>query len=130
MAVLAGFDGESEFGAVRVAVFVGDFKPPGRQGYFAAGRALAGGLVMSAYSNTEAFELAARSNGLGRASVVRCDHCREQLGLSVHRYWHMQFCSSACMTAYQQRLSPETKVKIAWCFAFANLRDSVARHRG
>jgi len=85
---------------------------------------------MSAYSYTEAFKLPARSNGLGRGSVVRCDHCREQLGLSVHRYWHMQFCSSACMTAYQQRLGPETEVKIARCFAFANLRDSAARHRG
>jgi hypothetical protein len=43
---------------------------------------------------------------------VRCDHCREELGLGIHLYWHMQFCSSACMTAYQQRLAPETKVKI------------------
>jgi hypothetical protein len=24
----------------------------------------------------------------------------------------MQFCCSACMTAYQERLAPETKVKI------------------
>ena len=45
-------------------------------------------------------------------SYMRCDHCREVLGLGVHRYWHMQFCSSTCMTAYKQRLAPETKVKI------------------
>jgi len=44
---------------------------------------------------------------------VRCDHCREELGLGIHRYWHMQFCSSPCMAAYQQRLAPETKVKIS-----------------
>jgi hypothetical protein len=24
----------------------------------------------------------------------------------------MQFCSATCMTAYQQRLAPETKMKI------------------
>jgi hypothetical protein len=51
-----------------------------------------------------------KSNGLGPASI--CDHCRGELGHSVHRYWHMQFCSSACMTAYQLRLAPETRVKI------------------
>ena len=84
---------------------------------------------MSAYSYTEAFKLPARSNGLGRASILRCDHCREQLGLSVHLYWHMQFCSSACMTAYQQRLGAETEAKIARCVAFANLKESAARHR-
>src|SRR5260370_22802003 len=67
---------------------------------------------MSAHSYSEAFLLPARSNSLGPASNVRCDHCREDLGLGMHRYWHMQFCSSACMTAYQQRLAPETKVKI------------------
>ncbi len=46
-------------------------------------------------------------------SIVRCDHCRGDFGFSVQRYWHMQFCSSACMTAYQQRLAPETKSKIS-----------------
>jgi hypothetical protein len=79
---------------------------------------------MSAYNYTEAFKLPARSNGLGRASILRCDHCREQLGLSVHLYWHMQFCSSACVTAYQQRLGPETEAKIARCVAFAVLIDA------
>jgi hypothetical protein len=67
---------------------------------------------MSAHSYSEAFKLPARSNSLGPASNVRCDHCREELGLGIHFYWHMQFCSSACMTAYQQRLAPETTVKI------------------
>jgi hypothetical protein len=67
---------------------------------------------MSAHSYSEAFLLSAQSNSLGPASNVRCDHCREELGLNLHFYWHMQFCSSACMTAYQQRLAPETKVKI------------------
>jgi hypothetical protein len=45
-------------------------------------------------------------------SALRCDHCRREFGASIERYWHMQFCSSACMTAYQQRLAPETKSKI------------------
>jgi len=49
---------------------------------------------------------------LGPVSTMRCDHCRGELDFGVHRYWHMQFCSLACMTAYQQRLAPETKVKI------------------
>jgi hypothetical protein len=35
-----------------------------------------------------------------------------KLSRGVHRYWQMQFCCSACMTAYQQRLAPETKAKI------------------
>jgi hypothetical protein len=51
------------------------------------------------------------SKSKGPASTSRCDHCREELRL-VARYWHMQFCSAACMTAYQQRLAPETTVKI------------------
>jgi len=67
---------------------------------------------MSAHSYSEAFLLPARSNSSGLASNVRCDHCREELGLGIHLYWHMQFCSLACVTAYQQRLAPETKVKI------------------
>jgi hypothetical protein len=49
---------------------------------------------------------------LGRVLTLRCDHCRRELGFGVHRYWGMQFCSAACMTAYQQQLAPETKVKI------------------
>jgi hypothetical protein len=57
------------------------------------------------------------SPALGRhrlgISTLRCDHCRRELGCGVHRYWGMQFCSSACMTAYQQRLAPETRVKIS-----------------
>jgi hypothetical protein len=44
--------------------------------------------------------------------MLRCDHCRGKLGLGVQRYWHMRFCSSACVAAYQQRLDEETKVKI------------------
>jgi hypothetical protein len=73
---------------------------------------LPGGLVMSAHSYSEAFILPARSNNSGAASNVRCDHCREEISLGIHLYWHMHFCSSACMTAYQQRLALETKVKI------------------
>jgi hypothetical protein len=54
----------------------------------------------------------ARSS-LGLVRILRCDHCREELGrLDIQRYCHMQFCSSACMAAYQQRLAPETKIKI------------------
>jgi len=44
--------------------------------------------------------------------TVRCDHCRTEVGLSVHRYWRMRFCSLTCMTAYQKRLTQETKAKI------------------
>jgi hypothetical protein len=69
----------------------------------------AGGLVMGAHSS---LTLSARSS-LGPARTLRCDHCREEFGIRVHRYWHMHFCSSACMTAYQRRLAPETKVKIS-----------------
>lgn len=42
---------------------------------------------------------------------VRCDFCRGKLGLMVHRYWHMRFCSSACAQGYEQRLV-ETKAKL------------------
>jgi hypothetical protein len=44
--------------------------------------------------------------------TLRCDHCRNELGLDIHRYWRMQFCSGACMTAYQQRLAEITRIKI------------------
>jgi hypothetical protein len=70
------------------------------------------GIVMGAQSHSVAFKLPAQSNSLGVTSTLRCDHCRMELGHSVHCYCHMQFCSSACMTAYQQRLAPETKEKI------------------
>jgi hypothetical protein len=45
--------------------------------------------------------------------TVRCDHCRRPLGVLVRRYWHMRFCSAACVQAYQQRLQDGTKQKIA-----------------
>jgi hypothetical protein len=67
-----------------------------------------GGLVMDARSLT----LSARSS-LEPALILRCDHCREEFGIRVHRYWHMHFCSSTCMTEYQRRLAPETKIKIS-----------------
>ena len=53
------------------------------------------------------------TGSLGPARTLRCDHCREELGLNVHRYWQMHFCSKACVTEYQQRLAYETKVKIS-----------------
>ena len=81
--------------------------------------ALAGGLVMGAHGS---LTLSARSS-FGPAWTLRCDHCREELGLSVYRYWHMQFCSLACMTEYQRRLAPETKVKISQLEA---LQESLA----
>ena len=46
------------------------------------------------------------------SSSLCCDHCRGKLKLGVHRYWRMRFCSSACMNAYQQRLSTHTQRKI------------------
>jgi hypothetical protein len=47
-----------------------------------------------------------------RLMILRCDHCRGNLGLIIHRYWRMRFCSAACRQAYQQRLHGETKAKI------------------
>jgi hypothetical protein len=44
--------------------------------------------------------------------TLRCDHCRGRLGLIIHRYWHMRFCSAACMQAYQHRLNEGTRAKI------------------
>jgi hypothetical protein len=70
-------------------------------------RALAGGLAMGAYGSGA---LSARSS-LGSGCNLRCDHCREEVG--NHPYWHMYFCSAECMTAYLQRLAPQTKVKIS-----------------
>lgn len=79
---------------------------------------LAGG-VMSVQ-----FKLPAQNNSLGSAAALRCDHCRGELGPDIERYRHMQFCSSACMTAYQQRLAPETIIKNlpTRCFAFGRPR--------
>jgi len=45
--------------------------------------------------------------------TARCDHCREGVGVSEQRYWRMCFCSPTCMTAYQKRLTRETKEKIS-----------------
>jgi hypothetical protein len=56
--------------------------------------------------------LSAQSS-LEPALTLSCDHCREELGPSIHRYWHMHFCSSKCMTEYQQRLAPETQIKVS-----------------
>ena len=46
------------------------------------------------------------------SASMRCDHCRGQLGRNIHLYWHMRFCSTKCIGAYQQRLLPETQQKI------------------
>ena len=81
--------------------------PPGRA---TLTQPLAIGVMMSAHTTSR---LSGRSHGLGAApTLLRCNHCRGELGLGIHRYWHMQFCSSTCMAAYQQRLAPETKEKI------------------
>lgn len=42
---------------------------------------------------------------------AHCDFCRGGLGLIVHRYWYMRFCSSACVQGYEQRRD-EATVKI------------------
>jgi hypothetical protein len=44
--------------------------------------------------------------------TLKCDYCRGTLGLGVHRYWQMRFCSPACVTSYQRRLDDDTKDKI------------------
>ena len=47
-----------------------------------------------------------------RDSRMRCDHCRKSFGLILHRYFRMRFCSADCLSAYQDRLSELTMVKI------------------
>jgi len=44
--------------------------------------------------------------------TIRCDHCRGSLGLIIHRYWRMRFCSEKCMQAYRHRLEELTEAKI------------------
>ena len=44
--------------------------------------------------------------------TIRCDHCRGSLGLDVHRYWRMRYCSAECAIAYRRRLNEETVEKI------------------
>jgi hypothetical protein len=70
-----------------------------------------GGIMMRANSANSSLALPIR-RPVQLTSALRCDHCRGEFGASIERYWHMQFCCSACMTAYQQRLAPETKSKI------------------
>jgi hypothetical protein len=53
--------------------------------------------------------------------TLRCDHCRQELGLSAQHYWRMRFCSQACKHAYQRRLDQSTRDKIG-------LLDCVAPH--
>jgi len=45
-------------------------------------------------------------------TTIRCDHCRKSLGLIIHRYWRMRFCTVKCPDAYQCRLEGVTKAKI------------------
>jgi hypothetical protein len=68
---------------------------------------------LAAKLNPQVASPAPERHGLGPVSTLRCDHCRRESDFGVHRYWGMQFCSSDCMTAYQQRLAPETRVKIS-----------------
>jgi hypothetical protein len=69
-----------------------------------------------------------RSKILGRAARLSCDHCRGQLGITVQRYWRMRFCSPACMSEYQQRLSTETQLKILILVTATIIRSRSARH--
>jgi hypothetical protein len=45
-------------------------------------------------------------------TAIRCDHCRKSLGLIIHRYWRMRFCSAKCLSAYQHRLDEAIKAKM------------------
>lgn len=47
-----------------------------------------------------------------RRTNLSCDHCRGELGRDAECYWHMRFCSTVCVSEYQQRLSTETQLKI------------------
>jgi hypothetical protein len=67
---------------------------------------------MSAASMLAYSKFPTRSEVLVSVSTLRCDHCRREIRVRVHRYWRMCFCSSVCMTAYEQRLAEETKMKI------------------
>jgi hypothetical protein len=44
--------------------------------------------------------------------MIRCDHCRRQLGREIHRYWQMRFCSLVCVESYRSRLDEDTQIKI------------------
>jgi hypothetical protein len=57
------------------------------------------------------FTLITGSNSVNSTSL-RCDHCRDELGSRVLRYWLMRFCSTNCVDAYQKRLSPGARDKI------------------
>jgi hypothetical protein len=57
------------------------------------------------------FGAAEKANVVASSSLC-CDHCRGKLRFRVHRYWHMRFCSEACMNAYQQRLAPHAAENI------------------
>jgi hypothetical protein len=58
-------------------------------------------------------DLSQRDKALSEGRLFRCDHCRKLLGVIVHRYWRMRFCSADCVIAYQRRLDEETKAKIS-----------------
>jgi hypothetical protein len=45
--------------------------------------------------------------------MIKCDHCRHELGHKIHRYWQMRFCSAACVEAYRHRLDDDTRLKIS-----------------
>ncbi len=47
-----------------------------------------------------------------KSMILGCDHCRGELGRNAECYWRMRFCSTACMSEYQHRLSTETQLKI------------------
>jgi hypothetical protein len=58
-------------------------------------------------------DLPRKEKVLSESRLLRCDHCRKLLGVIVHRYWRMRFCSADCVIAYQRRLDEETKAKIS-----------------
>jgi len=66
---------------------------------------------MSAPSILSHFHFSAWREPVVFLPTLRCDHCRNELGLDVHRYWRMRFCSRVCVTAYQQRLAEITRIK-------------------
>jgi hypothetical protein len=63
------------------------------------------------------------------AMTTRCDHCRRSLGLNVHRYWRMRFCSVDCVAAYQRRLQEGTVGKIR-CLELGDTRMPTALNGG
>jgi hypothetical protein len=62
--------------------------------------------------------------------TLRCDHCRQPLGVVVYYYWRMRFCSAACQQAYERRLKEDTRAKIRRLDGARQQRPTTGRRPG